>query len=266
MTPSDVLQKIIASTQKRVFLSKEKLSQEYLQENTRKSNFTSPRGFIRSLQKFVSAEKVAIIAEIKKASPNKGLLSKDFSPKNLAQSYEENGAACISVLTEPHFFQGDVKDLKQVKQNSRLPILRKDFIVDAYQIYESRFIGADCVLLIVAALSERQLRDYYALATELKMDVLIEVHNKDELKKALACDPKLIGINNRDLHTFTVDLQTSIELSQEIPEDKIIVSESGFHSRHDIDLMLKHGIYAFLIGESLIKSQDIVKKFQELLG
>ena len=214
------------------------------------------RGFYQAIKHKLMSKKQAVIAEIKKASPSKGLISKNFNPEQAAISYEAAGAACLSVLTDQHYFQGHDDYLQQARDAVAIPILRKDFIIDAWQVYQSRVIGADCILLIVAALGDPQLYELTVLAQELGMDVLMEVHNNDELLRALNTPAKLIGINNRNLRTFVTDLNTSIVLSKNIPEDRIIISESGIHSTDHIKELQQHGINTFLIGEAFMKEND----------
>lgn len=218
------------------------------------------RDFIANLR----AKKPAIIAEIKKASPSKGLIRADFDVAEIAKIYENNGAACLSVLTDIQFFQGSPTYLKLAKTNSTLPILRKDFIIDSYQIYESRHLGADCILLIVAMLDDKQLDDYCQLAQELKMAVLVESHTAEEFQRALKLPTPLIGVNNRSLHSFVTNTEISLNLAEQLPADRILISESGINNRQDIELMQKHGINTFLIGESLMRAEDIGAKLREL--
>lgn len=219
------------------------------------------RDFIAPLQK----NKPAIITEIKRASPSKGLIRADFDVASIAEIYAKNGASCLSVLTDIDFFQGDPAFLAIAKTHCDLPVLRKDFIIDAYQIHESRALGADCVLLIVAMLDDQQLHDYCQLAQELKMAVLVESHTLDELERALPLPTTLMGINNRSLHTFTTDIQNSIDLFKHMPADKTLITESGINSHQDILLMQSHGINTFLIGESLMRAADIGSKLQRLI-
>ena len=198
----------------------------------------------------------AIIAEIKKASPSKGIIRADFNVAAIARSYEQNGAACLSVLTDAPFFQGASEYLALAKQQVSIPVLRKDFIIDSYQIYESRALGADCILLIAALLDDQQLMDFCQLALELGMAVLVESHTREELDRALRLPTPLMGINNRSLHSFITDLNTSIELTRDIPADKLIISESGINTPQDIRHMQDHGIKTFLVGESLMRQDD----------
>ena len=223
------------------------------------------RGFIEAISKKVSSEEIAIIAEIKKASPSKGLIWEDFEPKKIAEDYEENGATCLSVLTDEPFFQGKLEYLDMVRNTCSLPILRKDFMIDPYQIYETKASGGDCILLIVAALDLAQLKDFSQLAKELNLDVLIEVHSDEELSKALTIDPKLVGINNRDLTTFEVDKNLALKLAKEISKDVIVVSESCISSKEDILSSKEQGIYAFLVGESFMREPSPGKALKDIL-
>ena len=224
------------------------------------------RDFEKVISSKVANEETAIIAEIKKASPSKGLIRKDFDPQKIAEEYESNGAVCLSILTDEPFFQGKLEYLEMVRNSCDLPILRKDFMIDPYQIYETKAYGGDCVLLIVAALDKIQLRDFSQLAKELDLDILIEVHSEDELFDALTIDPKLLGINNRDLTTFEVDKNLSIKLAKQMPNDITVISESGIRTREDIFNCKEHGIHSFLIGESLMKENSPGKALKEILS
>ena len=208
---------------------------------------------------------VSLIAEVKRASPSKGLLRPNFDPVALARAYEDNGAAAISVLTDEHFFQGSLDHLRFVRQNVNLPVLRKDFILDPYQVYEARAAGADAVLLIVAALSGENLQMLYQRVDELGMTAVIEVHNVDELKRALRIGPRVIGVNNRDLHTFNVDLETTARLRPLVPADVVLVAESGVHTRADVERLAAIGADAMLVGEALVRAQDVGRKVRELV-
>lgn len=225
-----------------------------------------PRGFYQALAHKVAAAKPAIIAEIKKASPSQGVIRENFQPITIAQDYAMNGATCLSVLTDKEFFQGSEAYLQMVRERCPLPILRKDFMIDPYQIYEARALGADCILLIVAALADDLMRELADTAQRLGMDVLVEVHDADELQRALALDTKLIGINNRNLRTFTTSLQTTLDLKQHIPEDRIIITESGIHTPDDVQLMLDNQIYAFLVGEAFMRAPSPGQKMRELFA
>ena len=198
----------------------------------------------------------AVIAEVKKASPSKGVIRADFQPTDIAQSYQDAGATCLSVLTDEKYFQGSDAYLEAIRSVVELPLLRKEFIVDAYQIAESRLIGADCVLLIVAALSPHSLRAFYAQARDLGLDVLIEVHDADELALALSLEPQLIGINNRNLKTFETSLTNTYNLLDSIPDDVLVVTESGIHTRDDVQAMREHDVHAFLVGEAFMRADD----------
>ena len=214
------------------------------------------RGFRRNLIKSIQLNSLAVIAEIKKASPSKGLIRKNFEPEVLARNYEEAGATCLSVLTDQPYFQGSLDHLSLVKESVDLPLLRKDFIVDEYQIYESRYRGADCILLIVAALTQSQLKDYHDLARELTLDVLVEVHTLNETLKAVDIGPNLIGINNRNLETFEVDLENTKHLVKDIPQEILIVSESGIKTREDVQKIFSYGVNIFLVGEAFMAVEN----------
>jgi indole-3-glycerol phosphate synthase len=214
------------------------------------------RGFADAMRSAIAAGLPAVIAEIKKASPSKGVIRADFRPAEIARSYAAAGATCLSVLTDVDFFQGSDAYLQQAQRACALPILRKDFIVEEYQIYESRALGADCVLLIAAALDDSQLRSYAQLAQMLQMDVLLEVHDGAELARALLIDAPLLGINNRDLRTFSVSLETTLTLKQQVPANKILITESGIMSNADVARMRSNGVHAFLVGEAMMRADD----------
>jgi indole-3-glycerol phosphate synthase len=235
-------------------------------DSLRKSvkNLPVCRSFVGAIEAKLEMNCHAVIAEIKKSSPSKGVIREHFIPSEIAKSYESGGAACLSVLTDVDFFQGDDAYVKQAREVVALPVMRKDFIVDEYQVYESRKIGADCILLIVAALTKEKLYNLNALAVELGMDVLVEVHDETELQIALTLPNKLIGINNRSLHTFDVSLQTTCSLQHLIPGDRIVVTESGISTREHVDLMNEHGIHCFLVGESFMRAEKPGEKLQEL--
>jgi indole-3-glycerol phosphate synthase len=220
----------------------------------------------RNFAKAIGTGECAIIAEVKRRSPSRGLLRADFDPVRIAQEYEHHGAAAISVLTDETFFGGSDADLTVVKDAVTLPVLRKEFIIDPYQIHEARAIGADALLLIAAILTEEQLREYRELAASLGLSALVEVHNREELEKSLTSGAEIVGINNRDLKTFVTDIRTSMELASLIPKDRIAVSESGIRTRGEIETLLKAEIRAFLIGETLIAAPEIGPKLKELLG
>ena len=216
----------------------------------------SPRGFVASIEKKINAGQTAVIAEIKKASPSKGLLRKNFFPADIALSYEKHGAACLSVLTDKDFFQGSEAYLQQARAATTIPVIRKDFIIDPYQVYESRAINADCILLIVSALNDEQLSELTDLAINLDMDVLVEVHDAAELERALILNLPLIGINNRNLSTFETSLDTTLDLLSRIPENHTVITESGIHNAADVALMRENHVHGFLIGETFMRADD----------
>jgi indole-3-glycerol phosphate synthase len=222
------------------------------------------RGFVAAIEKRVNAKQPAIIAEIKKASPSRGVIRENFHPVEIAKSYEKGGAACLSILTDVDYFQGSDDYLIAAREAVSLPVIRKDFIVDEYQVYEARAMGADCILLIAAALNSDRLHTLNDLAVQLDMDVLVEVHNAQELKLAVELPNRLIGINNRNLHDFSTSLDTTYELLKSIDKDKIIVTESGIHAEEHVDAMINYGIYAFLIGEAFMRQENPGVALQEL--
>ena len=223
--------------------------------------------FYKTLLARQNSKKNSIIAEIKKKSPSKGILSNDLDVSKKAKEYEEGGASCLSVLTEKDYFNGAVDDLLVAKRSVSLPVLRKDFIIDPLQVYESKMIGADCILLIASALSDQLFEELYSLATSLDLDVLAEVHDKQELEFVRSLDIKLLGINNRNLQTFNVDINTSIHLSDQVTDnDTVLISESGIHTSSDISKLNQAGIYTFLIGEHLVKSNHVSKDIGELIN
>ncbi len=226
----------------------------------------APRGFIAAIEQRLSADKPAVIAEIKKASPSRGVLRKDFDPAQIAASYERGGAACLSVLTDIDFFAGADAFLQQARAACSLPVLRKDFLIDPYQVYEARALGADCILLIVAALSDGMLLELLQLAHNLGMDALVEVHDADEMNRALALPARLIGVNNRDLRTFETHLEVTLGFAGRVPDDRILVTESGIHTREDVALMRGNGVHAFLVGEAFMKAPEPGEKLAELFG
>ena len=253
---------IIESTKETVKKSISFRSIASLEEDFEKYN---KRGFEDAIMSRVSEKETAIIAEIKKASPSKGLIREDFEPIKISKEYEEGGATCLSILTDEPFFQGKLEYLDSVRSSCELPILRKDFMIDLYQIYETKAYGGDCILLIVAALDIIQLKDFSQLARELNLDILIEVHSEDELNEALSINSKLIGINNRDLTTFEVDKNLAIKLARQIPKDVIVVSESGISSREDILSSKEQGIHSFLIGESFMRKPNPGNALKDIL-
>jgi len=251
---ADILTAILARKHEEVALRKKYASQAQLIE--RCNQMPDTRGFADALRAKIEAGQPAVIAEIKKASPSKGVIRADFHPADIARSYAAAGAACLSVLTDVDFFQGSDVYLRQAHEACSLPVLRKDFIVEEYQIYEARALGADCILLIAAALDDTQLRSYAQLAQMLQMDVLLEVHDAEELARALRVDAPLLGINNRNLRTFEVSLNTTLTLKQDIPASKLVITESGILGREDVTLMRNNGINAFLVGEAMMRAPD----------
>ena len=234
-----------------------------LDETVAEFNLYPKRSFSQAI---THSEEISIIAEIKRASPSLGVIRADFEPLKIAKTYEENGASAISVITDKKFFQGDINFLPEVKTAVELPILRKDFIIDPYQVYETKLYGADALLLIAAVVSIPQLKNLLNLTHKLGMEALVEVHNEKDLKKALEAGARMVGINNRNLNTLKVDLQTCLCLKEKVPEDKILVAESGIKTREDILSLEKAGFEAALIGTALIQAQDIGKKLKEFLG
>jgi indole-3-glycerol phosphate synthase len=225
---------------------------------------SASRGFCLALQQRIAAGEPAVIAEVKKASPSKGVIREDFQPAQIAVSYQEGGAACLSVLTDKDFFQGSEAYLQQARAACQLPVLRKDFTVDPYQVVEARAIGADAVLLIVAALADEQMRELMYTASEVGVDVLVEVHDRAELERALELETSLIGINNRDLHSFETSLSTTLDLLPFIPGDRLVVTESGIHTAADVALMRDANVQAFLVGEAFMRAAEPGERLREL--
>ena len=261
---SDILNKILATKKTEVAASKLAVSLDQLQAQAEAQG--EPRDFVGSIHKKVMANKAAVIAEIKKASPSKGVIREDFKPAEIAKSYEKAGAACLSVLTDEQYFQGSAAYLKQARAACKLPVLRKDFIIDEYQVFEARAMGADCILLIVAALELAQMQKLEALANELGMAVLVEVHDADELGLALQLDTPLIGINNRNLRTFEVSLQTTLDLLKIMPEDRFVVTESGIFTPEDVKLMMNNQVQGFLVGEAFMRQDDPGAELARVFG
>jgi indole-3-glycerol phosphate synthase len=260
----DILKKILDTKAEEV--SRRKVRTPIIDLESFAESVEKPRGFYQALQDRVALKKPAIIAEIKKASPSKGVIREDFQPVMIGQDYAMNGATCLSVLTDKSYFQGSEVYLQLVRERCPLPVLRKDFMIDPYQVYEARALGADCILLIVAALEDSQMRELAELATRLRMDVLVEVHDEEELQRALQLDTKLIGINNRNLRTFETSLQTTLDLKAKVPEDRLVITESGIHTPDDVQLMLDNGIYAFLVGEAFMRADSPGQKMRELFN
>ncbi len=250
----DILKKIIA--RKIEEIAERKLDCALPEMRQRAEAADGVRGFADAIKAKIKTGNSAVIAEIKKASPSKGVMRENFKPADIAASYEKAGAACISVLTDADFFQGSEKYLQQARAACSLPVIRKDFIIDPYQVYESRAIGADCILLIVAALNDVQLSELSSLAQELNMDVLVEVHDAEELERAMLLKLPLVGINNRNLRTFEVDLQNTLDLLKQIPDDRIVITESAIHNKEDVTLMRENAVNAFLVGEAFMRAED----------
>ena len=251
---STILDTILARKREEVAARRERTS--LFELKARAASMPPTRGFADAIAARIAAGDPAVIAEVKKASPSKGVIRADFDPAAIARSYAAGGAACLSVLTDVDFFQGADEYLVAARDACALPVLRKDFIVDAYQLYEARVLGADCVLLIAAALDDAQLSEYAFIADELGMDVLVEVHDLDELERALPIPARLLGINNRNLKTFEVSLQTTLELKVAVPADRVLVTESGILARADVALMRDNAIHAFLVGEAFMRQPD----------
>ncbi len=260
----DILKKILEKKAEEVGRRKLRMSIADLSDIM--SSMESPRGFANALQDKALTKKPAIIAEIKKASPSQGVIRENFKPIEIAQDYAMNGATCLSVLTDKTFFQGGEANLQMARDACPLPVLRKDFMIDSYQIHESRALGADCILLIVAALSDKQMHELAATTIELGMDILVEVHNAEEMTRALALDTPLIGINNRNLKTFETTLQTTLELQSMVPAERLIITESGIHTPEDVQLMLDNEIYTFLVGEAFMRAERSGLKMRELFS
>ena len=258
----DILNRILARKQQEISARQQTASLDSLQQQA--DTASVPRGFVAALKRRVEQGEFAVIAEIKKASPSKGVIRVNFDVVEIAQSYETGGASCLSVLTDQDFFQGHEDFLVAARSSCQLPVIRKDFIVDPYQVVESRAIGADCILLIVAALDDETLAGLHQQARTLGMDVLVEVHNREELERALELELELVGINNRDLRTFDTSLDTTIELLELIPAGCLVVTESGIHSREDVALMRQHNVNAFLVGEAFMRAADPGQGLREL--
>ena len=261
----DILKKIVAHKQEEVAAAKAASPASELK--MRISDMEDvPRGFERHLREASASGWTAIIAEVKKGSPSKGVIRDDFDPLEIASVYQDNGATCLSVLTDEHFFLGHLRYLALIRETVALPLLRKDFICDPYQIYEARAAGADAVLLIAAMLELNQLRDFHLVAKDINLDVLLEVHNEAEMEKALKTGCTLIGVNNRNLRTFEMDLGTTARLARMMPPEILLVTESGINNRDDINRLAADGAQAYLIGEAMMREADIGQKLRELLG
>ncbi len=251
---SDILNEIVAVKRAEVAAAQDRRPFALVRADAESRVLT--RDFEDAMRQRMRAGRNAVIAEIKKASPSKGVIREDFVPADIAQTYAEHGAACLSVLTDQRFFQGQADYLKQARASCQLPVLRKDFIVDPYQIYESRSMGADAILLIAACLDDAQLRDFEAIAQGLFMSVLVEVHDEQELGRALPLKTPLIGINNRNLRSFDVSLDTTLDLLSKVPSDRLLITESGIHERKDVQRMNEAGVRGFLVGEAFMRAPD----------
>ena len=257
----DILKKIVSRKHEEIDEGIKRVPLERMIELA--SNADKTRGFYNALQSKVKQKQSGIIAEIKKASPSKGVLRENFDPVEIAKSYESGGASCLSILTDRDFFQGDPLFLIKARAAVSIPVIRKDFIVDPYQVYESRAMGADCILLIVSCLKDSELKSLSQLASSLGMDTLVEVHDSDELNRALKLKLPMLGINNRNLKNFEVSLQTTIDLLSEIDDDKLVITESGITSKTDVELMHNHNVFGFLIGEAFMRDSNPGQKLKE---
>jgi len=265
---SDILNKIVAVKREEIAAAQKRMPLAAMRADAESRVLT--RDFEGALRRKIAAGRSAVIAEIKKASPSKGVLRADFIPADIAQSYAEGdgktNAACLSVLTDRQFFQGQVDYLKQARASCDLPVLRKDFMVDPYQIYESRAMGADCILLIAACLDDARMAELEAIARSLDMAVLVEVHDQVELERALKLKTPLVGINNRNLRTFDVSLDTTLTMLKDVPADRLVVTESGIATRDDVAKMRAAGVHAFLVGEAFMRADDPGRALAELFG
>jgi indole-3-glycerol phosphate synthase len=271
---SDILQKILATKALEVQQAQAQMSQAAIEQALRvisvdqhpgiQSQDHAPRGFERALRSKIVANQPAVIAEVKKASPSKGVMRENFNPAEIAGQYARAGAACLSVLTDRDYFQGHADYLKAARRACALPVLRKDFMLDAYQVYEARYWGADAILLIVAALSDAQLTELETVALQLGMDVLVEIHDGEELDRALKLKSPLLGINNRNLRTFETSLQTTLDLLPRVPSDRLLITESGILAPSDVTLMREHGVHGFLVGEAFMRQPDPGQALQSL--
>ena len=261
---SDILKKIVDVKRQEVAAALKRKSFEAMRADAESRVLT--RDFVGALRSKVEAGHAAVIAEIKKASPSKGVLREDFIPADIAQSYAEHGAACLSVLTDKDFFQGSVDYLKQARASCDLPVLRKDFMVDPYQVYEARAMGADCILLIAACLDDAQMAELEAIAHGLDMAVLVEVHDAQELQRALKLKTPLVGINNRNLRTFEVSLDTTLGMLKDVPADRLLITESGILNRADVQKMRDANVHAFLVGEAFMRAPEPGEALAELFA
>ena len=261
---SDILNKILATKREEVAKASAIKSLKEIHEEALAQ--PEPRDFVGNLAKKDAANLPAVIAEIKKASPSKGVIREDFNPAEIAKSYEQAGAACLSVLTDEQYFQGSAAYLKQARDACSLPVLRKDFMIDPYQVVEARAMGADCILLIAAALELKQMQLLEDVSHELGMAVLVEVHNQKELDLALKLGTPLVGINNRNLRTFDVTLQTTLDLLKNLPDDRFVITESGIFTAEDVALMRDNNVNGFLVGEAFMRQPDPGAEFTKVFG
>ena len=261
---SDILQKILQ--RKAIEVQERSSAISLARVRAIAADADAPRGFGEALEQTLNAGRAAVIAEVKKASPSQGVIRADFDPSSIARSYEAAGASCLSVLTDVDFFQGADAYLQQARAACSLPVLRKDFVIDPYQIYEARALGADCILLIVAALGDPLLNELADLGMDLGMDVLVEAHDADELERALQTSATLIGINNRNLRTFETSLETTLDLRDRVGLDRILITESGIHHRDDVQRMRAAGVHAFLVGEAFMRAPDPGAALRDLFG
>jgi len=260
-TPT-VLKKIIARKYQEIAERSKQISEQALLQESRYAD--TPRRFVSAMEAKLDQGLSAVIAEVKKASPSKGVIREDFNPAEIAVAYQAGGAACMSVLTDRDFFQGHEDYLREAREACSLPVIRKDFIVDTYQVVEARTLDSDCILLIVAALEDSQMAELAGCANDLGMDVLVEVHDEKELQRALRLETRLVGVNNRNLHTFETDLNTTIRLLNEIPSDRIVVTESGIHTSDDVALMRDHKVNSFLVGEAFMRAEQPGEALKQL--
>lgn len=260
----DILAEILKH--KRVELAQRQAGCSVAEMKSRVQDSVPTRGFTAAIQRCIANGKPAVIAELKRASPSKGVIREDYVPQEIARSYQQGGAACLSVVTDQNYFQGCDEHLVLARAACELPVLRKDFTIDAYQVYEARVLGADCILLIVAALEDAALQELSGLAASLGLDVLVEVHDREQLERGMRLRTPLIGINNRDLRTFEADLQTTLRLLVDVYPDRTVVAESGISSPADIALLRRHGVNTFLVGEAFMAAPDPGKKLKSLFS
>ncbi|MAJ90841.1 MAG: indole-3-glycerol-phosphate synthase [Legionellales bacterium] len=250
----DILKKILEYKKEYISSSKSNIALDDLV--SRAVDCPPTKGFTNNLLKTIDDDRPAIIAEIKKASPSKGIICENFNPSMIAKSYENSGACCLSVLTDIEFFKGSDEHLKEARKSCSLPILRKDFMIDTYQVYETKVIGGDCILIIISALSDMQAQEIVGVAQEIGLDILVEVHDREELERGMMLRTPLIGINNRNLHTFVTNLDTTLNLLTDVFQDRTIITESGIHTPDDVKLMRKNDVNAFLVGEAFMKAEN----------